>query len=218
MGTLRTTGQTLQKVLWVVAGIAVVVIIVGLSPWKIPSPFETDEKERPQSALLVDLRDVSRYEAATGSFQVIVDSEQDARYLPDFIKGERVIFIAEGSVDAVVDFSDLTKGAIRVSDDGKTVTVTLPAPTLTRPRIDPDKTRVQARDRGVLDRIEDAFGNQPTDDQPLYKAADAKIAAAARQSELLARAAANTRTMLEALMKDLGYTKVVVRFERPPEP
>ena len=220
MGPTRSAGTTFRTVLVTVGVVVVVLLLLGLSPWRIdlPSPFETDEKERPQSALLTDLRDVSRYEAATGSFQVVIDSEQDARYLPDFIKGERVIFIAEGSVDAAVDFSSLTKGAIKVSEDGDTVTITLPPPELTKPRIDPDRTRVQSRDRGVLDRIEDALGNQPTDDQPLYQRANDKIAAAARRSELLARARKNTEAMLRALLKDLGYEKVIVRFEKPDGP
>ncbi len=220
MSARGSAGRSLFSLL-VVVGVAVAAFLVlQLSPWNVdlPNPFETEEKERPQSAVLLDLRDVSRYEAATGSFQVIIDSEKDARYLPDFIKGERVVFIAEGSVEAVVDFSALTEGAIEVSGDGTTVTITLPPPELTKPRIDPDRTRVRSRDRGLVDRIGDAFANQPANEQPLYQGARDKIAAAARRSELLARARENTEAMLQALLKDLGYEKVIVRFEEPSRP
>ena len=38
----------------------------------------------------------------------MVDVEQDNKLLPSFIKGERTLFIAAGTVDAAVDFSGLS--------------------------------------------------------------------------------------------------------------
>src|SRR5688572_5356721 len=113
--------------------------------------------------------------------QVVVDVEQDARLLPSFIKGERTLFVAAGTVDAAVNFAGLSRDpeAVKVSDDRKAVTLTLPAPELTEPRLDPERTRVFDRDRGLVARVEDAVSDRPGDEQPLYQLAEEKLAAAA---------------------------------------
>jgi hypothetical protein len=150
--------------------------------------------------------------------QVVVDVEEDARLLPSFIKGERTLFVAAGSVDAAVDFRGLSRDpdAVQVSDDRRSVKLTLPAPKLLEPRLDPDHTRVYDRDRGVLDRVEDALSDRPGDEQPLYQLADKKLAAAAAgDPKLLQTAERNTRSMLEGLLRGLGFEKVEIEFRAP---
>lgn len=206
----------------VVAVILVAVLAAGFgilrNPFKVDNPFRSETKYTDHSSLLVDLRDVSRFEAATGQFQVLVDVEKDVRYVPSFLAGEHVTFVAEGDVNAVVDFSDLSEGAVKVSKDGKSVTITLPDPTLSKPRIDPDNTRVMSSDKGVANRVGDAVSGKRSDDQPLYKEANRKIARAASQSELISRARTNTKKMLKALLKDLGYDDVTIIFRKAPGP
>lgn len=186
---------------------------LGLLPG-LPNPFETDTVDRNRPVLLQSLEDVSEYTAARGNFEVIVDSEEDARYLPDFVKGERTVLSAVGDVEATVDFTDLAEGAVLV-DDGR-VTITVPAPELTPARLDNDQTEVVARSRGVLDRLESVFSDDPVDDQALYVAAEDKLEGAAADSELLDRARANTRTMLRELAAEFGYEDVRVVFTPPP--
>lgn len=198
----------------------IAILALGLLPGVLglKNPFRSETKTHDQSALLVDLRDVSRYEAATGQFQVLIDTEKDTRYIPSVIKGERVTFIAEGDVNAVVDFSSLNLGAVKVSDDRKSVSIELPEPVLSPPRIDPDKSRVLSRKRGLLDRVGGALSGNPTNEQPLYQAANDKLAAAAAKSELVARAEQNTRKMLDGLLSQLGYADVTITFAAPADP
>jgi hypothetical protein len=147
--------------------------------------------------------------------QVVVDVEEDARLLPSFIKGERTLFVAAGTVDAAVDFRELAKDpdAVKVSRDRRSVELTLPAPKLLEPQLDPDRTRVYDRDRGVLDRVEDAFSDRPGDEQPLYQLAEEKLAgAAAEDPRLLQTAERNTRAMLEGLLRGLGFEKITINF------
>ena len=117
--------------------------------------------------LLKSLEDLSQYRAASANMQVVVDVEQDDKLLPSFIRGERTLFVAAGTVDAAVDFSGLSKdaGAVKVSDDRKAVTITLPAATLTEARLDPSRSRVYDRDRGITNRVEDVFSDNPGDEQ-----------------------------------------------------
>ena len=197
----------------VMVGLVVVAVASGAISFR--GPFRTEEKYRDQSALLTKVRDVSRFEAAEGQFQVIVDLEHDTKFVPSWLSGDRTTFIAEGDVDAVVDFSKLGKGAVVASEDGRTGTITLPQPRIGRPRIDPDKSRVMSEDKGIVDRVNDLMSGQSSHDQELYQAADAKLARAARQSDLVEQAEANTRIMLTDMLEGLGYEDVVVKFEDP---
>jgi hypothetical protein len=179
------------------------------------NPFATDTKDRSQPVLLKSLESLSDYHAATANMQVVVDIEEDARLLPSFIKGERTLFVAAGSVDAAVDFRGLSRDpdAVKVSGDRRSVTLTLPAPKLLEPRLDPDRSRVYDRDRGVLDRVEDALSDRPGDEQPLYQTAEDKLAeAAAADPKLLQTAERNTRAMLEGLLRGLGFERIRIDF------
>jgi len=163
--------------------------------------------------LLKSLVRLSEYKAASANLQVVVDVEQDAKLLPSFIKGQKVLFVAAGSVDAGVDFRRLDKRSIVVSDDRRTATIMLPAPRLSPARVDPARSRVFDRDRGLLDRIGSAFADNPADERQLFILAEKKLSEAAAADASLPRAAErNTRAMLEGLLRALGFTKVVVRF------
>jgi hypothetical protein len=199
---------------------AVVVLLVAL-PALIPAlnPFDEETVDRSQPVLLKSLENLSEYRAASANMQVVVDVEQDARLLPSFIKGERTLFVAAGSVDAAIDFSNLSRDseAVKVSDDRRAVTLTLPAPKLTEPRLEPDRSRVYDRDRGVLDRVEDAFSDRPGDEQPLYRAATDKLAeAAAADPQLIRTAERNTRGMLTGLLQGLGFERITIEVRAPP--
>jgi Protein of unknown function (DUF4230) len=186
--------------------------LLGLLP-SIPNPFAEKTVDRSQPALLRSIQDLREFRAATGNFQVIVDIERDTP-LPAKILGERTLFVAAGSVDAVVDFSALGRQNVVVSDDRRSATITLPAPTLSRPRLDLARSRVYDRDRGLLNRIGDVFSDGG-DQQELYVAAEAKLlAAAGGGSGIRRRAEANTRAMLRSLLRSLGFTSVTVRFDR----
>jgi hypothetical protein len=181
------------------------------------NPFGTEEVDRTGPAVLQALQDVSRYEAATGDFQVVVDVEHDAAYLPDAIRGDRTIFLAQGTVDASIDFTGISADAIQVHED-RSVTVTLPEATLSEARIDPEESRVVARDRGILDRLGAVLSDNPVDDTPLYARAEDRLGQAAAEAGWADRAEANTRRMLDGLMGELGYDDVTVVFESPAAP
>ena len=177
------------------------------------NPFQEETVDRTGPAVLKSLQNLRDFRAASGHFEVIVDVEKDTSLVPGKIKGERVLFVAVGNVDAGVDFTGIEEGAIDVSDDRRSVTIDLPAATFRDPHLDLDRSYVYDRDRGVLDRIQGFFGEDTGDDAELYRLAEDKLAAAARDNAgLLARAEVNTRLMLEGLLRGLGFTSVEVRY------
>ncbi len=195
-----------------------VVAIVAL-PALIPSlnPFREEERDRSEPVVVQSLEDLSEYRAASANLQVIVDLERDTNLVPSFIKGERTLFVAVGSVDAAVDFSGLGPDAIEVTEDRTGVTITLPQPRLTETRLDTKRSRIQDRDRGLLDRIGESLTDDGGADQKeLYGLAEDKLrAAAAADPRLLATARRNTQAMLTGLLKGLGFERITVRFDRP---
>jgi hypothetical protein len=210
------------KVVAAVAGAALLVPVgYGVSDavnrWSAPPPAQ-QTVDRSPAPLLMAVRDIAQYHAATGTFQVLVDVEHDSPYLPSVISGERTTFFATGNVDAQVDFAAIGPDAITVSPDRRSATITLPAPTLAPAVIDPAQSRVVGRERGLAQRIGDAIEDNPTDDSELYKLAQAKLDAAAVQSDLTSRAANNTRAMLTGLAQGLGYEAVTVNFAPPASP
>ncbi|MQY06766.1 DUF4230 domain-containing protein [Actinomadura macrotermitis] len=175
------------------------------------NPFAEETKDRSGPALLQSIRDLHRYEAASGNFQVIVDLEKDAKYLPGSLQGKRTLFIGNGSVDAYVDFGKVGDGAITVNKDRTAATVRLPRAELEPTNVDPKRSYVYSAQRGLFNRIGDAFGSNPNDQQQLYVLAGQKIQAAANESGLRDRADQNTKQMLENMLKALGFKTVTVQ-------
>lgn len=196
--------------------VAVLLVVGGRLAWTWLNPFGEQTIDRSQPVLLQSIKDLSRFEAATGNFQVVVDLEKDARFLPDAVKGTRTLFVGAGNVDAYVDFSALGANGVTVSKDRTEVTIRLPRAQLEKPNLDNRRSYVFAQQRGLLDRVQGFLSSSPNDQRELYVLAETKIAEAAASSDLRARADTNTKAMLEGMLKSLGFTKVTVKFADQP--
>jgi len=179
------------------------------------NPFDDQEIDRSQPVLLQSMRDLSRYVAADGTFQVIVDLQQNKENIPDFLVNRRTLFVGSGTVEAYVDFAGLADGALVVDEAAKSVKVTLPAPQLSQAALDMQRSYVVAEERGLLNRITDAFAQDPNKQQRVYQEAQKRITEAAQASGLDQRARENTQRMLESLLTRLGYTSVTVTYANP---
>jgi hypothetical protein len=211
-------GRRLAGCLAVLAG-AVAVIIAGvlvlsavhLLP-QLRNPFAESTTVRSEPVLLESITSLSRYEAASGSFQVIVDLSRKARYLPSFIEGTDTLFVGQGTVIAFVDFSQLGSKDIRVSPDRTAVTVRLPDPQLEPAALNIRRSYVFAQQQGLLNRIGNFFSSNPNSQQQVYILAQQRIQDAAAHSPLLAQARTNTRSMLTGMLRALGFRHVTVIF------
>lgn len=197
-------------VLALLGGLLGVIPGIGLE-----NPITTERVERDRPAILESLNDVSEYTAATGTFSVIIDHEDDVKYVPSVIAGEREKLLAVGEVEAMVDFADLGPDAVEVDEATGRVTITLPPVELGDVTVDHESTEVIDRDRGLLDRIGGVFSDAPTSEKDLLVGADERLMEAAEDSELRARGRINTTEMLTELLGALGHDEVVVRFAPP---
>lgn len=195
--------------------LVLVVLLAGLRLSVLPGlkdVFGTETRDRSGPALLESIRDISRYEAASGSFQVVVDLEKDAKYLPDAVRGTRTLYVGAGTVDAYVDLGRAGEDDVTVNEDRTAATLRLPHAELGEPSLDPDRSYAVSKQRGLLDRLGDLFSDNPNGEQAVQRLAVRHIGEAAKESGLTARAEKNTTDMLEGLLRSLGFEKVRVVY------
>ncbi|MBB6417730.1 DUF4230 domain-containing protein [Streptomyces sp. AK010] len=174
--------------------------------------FGTETHDRSGPALLTSIQDISRYDAASGNFQVVVDLEKDAKLLPDAIRGTRTLYVGAGTVDAYVDLGKVGENDVKVNGDRTSATLRLPHAQLGKPALDPDRSYAVSKQRGLFDRLGDLFSDNPNGEQAVQKLAVRHIGDAAQESELTARAESNTTGMLEGLLRSLGFKEVRVSY------
>ncbi len=101
------------------------------------NPFASRTADRSTPALLLAVRDLSEYHAATGAFQPTPSASP----------------LATGHVDAVVDFARDGPRPVRGSDDRRSAAITLPAPVLGKATVDPAQSCLVDHDRGAFGAV-----------------------------------------------------------------
>jgi len=199
--------------------VAVLVLVLVLSAVhllpQLRNPFAETTTVRSQPVILKSITNLSRYEAASGSFEVVVDLTKRTSLIPSFLEGSETLFVGQGTDIAFVDFSQLKSHAITMNADRTSVTVTLPKPQLQPAVLNVSQSYVYAQQQGLFNRIGSFFSGNPNSQQQVYQIAQQKIQAAARQSPLLAEAQKNTEGMLTGMLTSLGFQHVTVTFGQP---
>jgi Protein of unknown function (DUF4230) len=194
-----------------VAVLLLVLSVIHVLP-KVRNPFTQTTSVRDSPVVLKSITALSRYEAASGTYQVVVDLTSKTAFLPAFVAGSQTLFIGVGSDIAFVNFAGLKGPDLQVSPDRTTVTVTLPPPQLEPVSLNVRQSYVFAQQQGLATKLNTFLGGNPNSQQALYVAAAQKIRAAAASGPLLADAQQNTTAMLTSMLTGLGFTHVTVRF------
>ena len=209
----RLPGRIVVIAAAIIAVIALLVVLsaVRLLP-QLRNPFVTTTKVKAQPPLLKSITALSRYEAASGNFQVVVDLTQHTSFLPSFLAGSQTLFIGDGSVIAFVNFSGLKHNAIVVGPGRTRVTIKLPRAQLEPAALDVNQSYVFAEQQGLVNKVAGFFSGNPNSQQAVYVAAEKKINQAARSSPLLIDAQRNTTAMLDGMLTALGFTTINVTY------
>ncbi|MFE3068434.1 DUF4230 domain-containing protein [Streptomyces sp. NPDC059247] len=203
---------------WPLAAIALLALAVVLMTvgqlLRLPGidVFGTEVKDRSGPAVLKSVQDMKRYEGAAGTYQVVVDLEHDAKFLPAAIRGTRTLYVATGSVGAYVELGGLGEDAVTVDARRTTATLRLPHARLAAPALDPGRSYAVSKQRGLLDRLGDFFSDNPASEQAVNILAARHIGEAAEGSDLTSRAERNTTAMLQGLLRALGFERVTVTY------
>ena len=197
----------------IVAVIAALLVLsaVHLLP-QLRNPFAETTTEPSGPVLLKSITTLSRYEAASGSFEVVVDLTKRTSLLPSFIEGSETLFIGQGTDIAFIDFAQLKSQAIKVNAEPDRGHRHLPKAQLEPAVLNTSQSYVYAQQQGLLNRIGNFFSGNPNSQQQVYILAQQKIETAAKQSPLLSEAQKNTTGMLDGMLHSLGFQQVTVRF------
>ena len=204
----------------IVAGAVSLVVVVGLVLLgsaihllpQLRNPFSEQTTERSSPVLLQSIVELSKYEAAEGNFQVVVDISSGGSLLPSFLEGSDTLFIGVGTDNAYVDFSKLKGSAVVVSADRLTATITLPPAQLDPAELNVQQSYVFAQQQGLFTRVNSFLSGNPNSQQAVYELAQKQIEGAAAKSQLIVDAERNTRTMLTSLLQSLGFKNITVKY------
>ena len=209
--------RRLVALVTVLAAVVIAIVLALSAVHLLPqfrNPFAETTIDRSSPAVLKSISALSRFEAASGSFQVVVDLDTRTSWLPMFLEGTQTLFVGQGTDIAFVDFSKLKGSAIKVSHNRTRVAITVPRARLEPAVLNVQRSYVFAQQQGLLNRIGNFFSGNPDSQHQVYALAQKKIQSAAQHSELLIQAQRNTRAMLIGLMHSLGFHQVTVTFAR----
>lgn len=175
------------------------------------NPFSEETIDRTGPSVLQSLTELKEFRAASAHYETVVDRDKDSGKLPDWVSGERVLYVAKGDVAAFVDFSELDERRVDISEDGTSVAITLPAPTLAEPVLDINNSYVADHDKGLANRFK---GSDLEREAQLQAIAKMKKAAKGA-GNLTDLAKQSTTTMLRGLLGALGYTNITITFDEP---
>ena len=149
---------------------------------------------------IYDIRALARLETIQYSVEKVITAEQNQGTF-DFLFGDRMLFVAHGTVIAGIDMEKLQPGDMQLTGD--VLNVRLPATEIFIATIDNQKSYVYTRETGILSK-------QAVDLETLARqAAEQEIMKAALEDGILAQAQTNAENYLLKFFNALGYKTVI---------
>jgi hypothetical protein len=183
-------------------GFVIAVALAAVAAWLLLFRDSTRiDLSRP--TVVQHVQQLQRLETVVFSMEKIVTGEQASKYFPSLLVGDRLLLIVHGDVTAGVDLGALDPGHVTVA--GKAVELTLPAATVFSTRVDNARTRVYARETGLLSSPD------PQLESEVRREAERQLTQAALDGGILKTATANARTTLTSLLQGLGFETVNIR-------
>lgn len=149
---------------------------------------------------IYDIRALARLETIQYSVEKVITAEQNQGTF-DFLFGDRMLFVAHGTVIAGIDMEKLQPGDMQLAGD--VLNVRLPATEIFIATIDNQKSYVYTRETGILSK-------QAVDLETLARqAAEQEIMKAALEDGILTQAQTNAENYLLKFFNALGYKTVI---------
>jgi hypothetical protein len=157
---------------------------------------------RPDPVTIIHaIQPLARLETIQYSVEKVITGETGQGLFKTFV-GDKLLFIAHGTVIAGVDLSKLTLDHIQERDGG--LVLSLPEPEIFIASLDNDQSYIYDRQTGIFTK-----GNSQLETE-VRRAAEKEIEAAALQDGILKLAKLNAITYLTNFLRDLGYDHVIV--------
>lgn len=154
-----------------------------------------------------EVRSLARLETIQYSIEKVITAEISQGQL-GFLFGDRLLFVAHGTVIAGVDLGKLALEDVTVA--GESVQIKLPAPEVFISTLDNDRSYVYDRETGILRRGDVNL------ETAARQAAEREILKSALEDGILDTARTNAENYLNRLLQSLGYDRVIFVWETPP--
>jgi hypothetical protein len=196
--------------------VAILIVIAILATfgsliWRIAREYQPANLIKPMeetidlTALVTQVRDLSRLETAAMRVVHVGTISQSYRLVPNALAGDEITFMATGDVIAGVDLSRIQQNDVWREPDG-TIALRLPPSQILVSRIDNRESRVLSRSTGVLRRSDINLESR------MRQHAEMSIRQEAMRKGILTLASQNAETKLASFLHALGFQKV--RFVR----
>jgi Protein of unknown function (DUF4230) len=155
-------------------------------------------------AVVQRIQRLNRLETVVYSIDTVVEGSKSSAVLPDLLAGDRILLVVHGQSIAGIDLSLLKPEDVRITNNGESIHVTLPASQLFLTTLDNQHTKVYMRSTGVL---VPADPNLETDTRVK---AEQQLQQSALADGILDTASKNARATVTTLLYGLGFHEVVV--------
>jgi hypothetical protein len=156
------------------------------------------------------IQSLNRLETVVYSLDTVVENSHSSPILPDALAGDKILLVVHGQAIAGIDLSKLKPEDVRIDPPGpdgqssRSIHINLPPSEIFVTSLDNAKTRVYARDTGIL---VPADANLESDTRAK---AQQQLQAAALSDGILDVARKNARASIALLLSSLGFDHVDV--------
>lgn len=167
----------------------------------------------PDASIIVNqVQDIARLETATVEIEKVVSAERNSEAFFGQL-GESMIFVANGTIVAGIDFAELEEGDIQVVDPN-TVWVHLPQAAIfdDLPVLNEEESYVADRDTGLFTRAD------PELETDVRRVAAQAIREDALATGVVETAEQNAEIFVENFLTGLGFTEIIFFDDTPPVP
>jgi hypothetical protein len=159
---------------------------------------------RDRGGTILQIRGLNRLETQSFLAERVIEAKVERGNILDTVLGDRLLLIASGEVVAGVDLSKLEERDVTISQDGKSITLTLPPSEIFSKALDNARTRVYDRQAGIF-----APDNKDLETEARL-AAEAEILNAACEANVMQKAADEAKRSMEQFLKLLDFESVTV--------
>ncbi len=164
---------------------------------------------RGTSSVITAIRDLASLQTSSYYVERVIDLKDKQSRMFGMLQGEdAILLVAGGEVTAGVNLATMRDGDVTIDPDGKVAYLSLPPAMILSARLDNDRTYVHTRRTDALAQRAETLETRARQE------AERTLRDAAIKGGILDRANRNAALTLEALVKSLGFSRVVVSLRK----
>ncbi len=168
-----------------------------------PTPTFTPTPTPTPRVIITEVKSLGRLETTKYMLSTVIDLKREPANLWEELFGaDSLLLIAEGEVVAGIDMTQIARQDIIIHGDQ--VTITLPPPEILYTKIDNERTHVYERTTGLFRKPDKTLEGEAR------QLAEQSMLTRAIEGEILEQAEANARMQIDAFLRALGFTDIVI--------